>query len=95
MDLEPLPESLPGEPTQQRPKSSVTVTNAWVPMAGPPMIPTSLSAVPAEMTALEALHGSAYLTYEQMQDPAYTRGLTRAQMELVAARTSAINECFY
>ena len=59
------------------------------------MIPISLSAVPAEMAALEALHGPAYLAYDEMQDPAHTRGLTRAQMELVAARTSAINECFY
>ena len=64
-------------------------------MTGPPSIPISLSAVPAEQAALEALHGSAYLTFQQMQDPAYVRGLSRAQMELVAARTSAINECFY
>ena len=95
VDLEPLPEPVPGDPTQQEPESPVTVTKAWVPMTGPPMIPVSLSAVPAEAEALEALHGPAYLTFGQMQDPAYTRGLTRAQMELVASRTSAINECFY
>ena len=95
LTLEPLPHPVPGEPTRQHSESQVRVTKAWVPMEGPPTIPTSLSAVPAEMAALEALHGPAYLAYEQMQDPAYTRGLTRAQMELVAARTSAINECFY
>ena len=93
--LESLPEPIGGEPSREFPETPVQVTKAWVPMSGPPMIPISLSAVPAEMEALEALHGPAYLSYGQMQDPAYTRGLTRAQMELVAARTSAINECFY
>ena len=95
LDLEPLPEPQPGEPSRELPQSTATVTRAWVPMVGPPTIPTSLSAVPAEMAALEALHGPMYLTYEEMGDPAITRGLTRAQMELVASRTSVINECFF
>jgi hypothetical protein len=30
-----------------------------------------------------------------MQDLEFVRGLSRPQMELVAARTSALNECFY
>jgi hypothetical protein len=64
-------------------------------MVGPPTIPASLSAVPAEMDALEALHGPMYLDYEEMGDPAITRGLTRTQMELIASRTSFINECFF
>jgi alkylhydroperoxidase family enzyme len=95
LDLEPLPEPEPGEPSAELPSTPATVTKAWVPMVGPPTIPTSLSAVPAEMEALEALHGPMYLTYEEMGDPAVTHGLTRAQMELVASRTSAINECFF
>lgn len=95
LDLEPLPEPEPGEPSAELPATPATVTKAWVPMVGPPTIPTSLSAVPAEMEALEALHGPMYLTYEEMGDPAVTHGLTRAQMELVASRTSAINECFF
>jgi len=95
VDLEPLPKAIAGEPSNELPETPAKVTKAWVPMTGPPMIPLSLSAVPAEMAALEALHGPAYLAYEEMEDPAYVRGLTRAQMELVAARTSAINECFY
>ena len=95
LELEPLPEAEPGEPSLELPDTAATLTKAWVPMVGPPTIPTSLSAVPADMAALEAPHGPLYLTYEEMSDPAVTRGLTRAQMELVASRTSAINECFF
>ncbi len=95
LELEPLPEPAAGEPSRQLPDTPATITKAWVPMVGPPTIPTALSAVPAETEALEALHGPAYLTYEEMSDPAVVRELTRAQLELVAARTSAINECFY
>jgi alkylhydroperoxidase family enzyme len=93
--LEPLPAPQPGEPSRETPRTLARKTRAWVPMVGPPTIPTSLSAVPAEMAALEALHGPAYLKYEEMGDPAIQKGLSRAQMELVAARTSAINECFF
>lgn len=95
LDLEPLPEPRAGQPSRLHATPPATLTKAWVPMVGPPMIPVALSAVPAEAAALEALHGPAYLRYEEMQDPAITRGLTRAQMEIVASRTSAINECFY
>ncbi|MDJ0664741.1 MAG: hypothetical protein QNJ75_09285 [Acidimicrobiia bacterium] len=95
MNLEPLPVPSAGEPSHEEPASPVSVTKAWVPMIGPPNIPITLSAVPAEMAALEHLSGFAYMTYEEMQNPAFQRGLSRAQMELVASRTSAINECFY
>ncbi len=47
------------------------------------------------MEAQQHLHGPIYLTYEEMADLDFRRGLHRSQMELVAARTSAINECFY
>lgn len=95
LELEPLPSPHPGAPSREIPAVPARRTRAWVPMVGPPTIPTSLSAVPTEMAALEALHGPAYLTYEEMSDPAIQKGLSRAQMELVAARTSAINECFF
>jgi hypothetical protein len=95
LDLAPLPVPQPGRPSRELPQPAATLTKSWVPMVGPPSIPTSLSAVPAEMAALEALHGPMYLSYEEMGDPAIARGLTRAQMELVASRTSAINECFF
>lgn len=95
LDLEPLPTPHPGEPSRALPDSPARKTKAWVPMVGPPTIPASLSAVPAEMAALEALSGPAYLSYQEMSDPAIRKALSRAQMELVAGRTSAINECFY
>ena len=95
IDLEPLPDPEHRDPSAELPPTRATVTKAWVPMVGPPTIPTSLSAVPAEMAALEALHGPMYLTYEEMGDPAVTHALDRAQMELVASRTSAVNECFF
>lgn len=95
LELEPLPMPQPGEPSRNVPPTPATKTKAWVPMVGPPTIPSSLSAVPAEMTALEVLHGQMYLTYEEMGNPAIQKGLSRAQMELVAGRTSASNECFF
>lgn len=95
LPLEPLPQPEPGEPSRIVPDPPPTLTKAWMPMVGPPTIPTSLSAVPAEMEAQEALHGPAYLAYEEMSDPAIVKGLSRAQMELVASRTSVINECFF
>ena len=95
IDLEPLPPPRPGEPSRQLPETPAQANRAWVPMVGPPTIPSSLSAVPAEMDALEELHGPMYLTYEEMGNPSIQKGLSRAQIELVAGRTSAINECFF
>ena len=89
-----LPDPKGGEPTAE------IATNArpgagWVPMVGATSITLALSLVPAENRALEEYHGAAYLTFSEMADPAISRGLTRPQMELVASRTSALNECFY
>lgn len=92
---EALPPPQPGTPSRSLPEVAANKTKAWVPMVGPPSIPVSLSAVPAEMAALETLHGSMYLRYEEMGNPAIEKGLHRSQMELVAGMTSAINECFY
>ena len=58
-------------------------------------ITNALSLVPAESAAQADIHGPLYMSYEQMADYAFERELNRAQMELVAARVSAINECFY
>lgn len=64
-------------------------------MVGTASITQALSLVPAENAALERYHGPMYLTFDEMADPGIERALTRPQMELVAARTSAVNECFY
>jgi len=95
LPLEPLPEPVDGEPSQERPIPPARRTRAWVPMTGPPSIPLALSAVPAEVESWDALHDAMYMSSEQMADPDFRRALHRTQMELVAARTSAINECFF
>jgi len=94
LDEEQLPDPEDGMPTGAVDERARRV-RAWVPTVGRASIIQALSLVPSENTALETLHGALYLTYEEMSDPNSGKDLTRPQMELVAARTSAINECFY
>ncbi|MEX2424619.1 MAG: hypothetical protein WD990_11635 [Acidimicrobiia bacterium] len=94
LDEEQLPDPEEGVPTEAVDERARGV-RAWVPMVGGASITQALSLVPSENKALEALHGALYLTYDEMSDPNPGKDLTRPQMELVAARTSAINECFY
>ena len=67
--------------------------SSLVPTAGGAGPTTALSLVPAEDQAQEDLHGTLYLTYLEMGDPTIHKGLSRWQLELVAARTSLINHC--
>jgi len=92
--LETLPEPEPGEPSRTE-EPQARPGAGWVPMVGGASITQALSLVDAESTAQEDMHGPLYLSYEGMAELDYVGGLSRAQMELVAARTSAINECFY
>jgi hypothetical protein len=94
LDPEQLPTPEDATPTGALDERARRV-RAWVPMVGGASITQALSLVPSENTALETLHGALYLKFEEMSDPDPGKDLTRAQMELVAARTSAINECFY
>jgi hypothetical protein len=59
----------------------------------------AMSAVPEEVRALKALSAAQYIAVEQMRDfvggERLGRNLSRAQMELVAGRVSALHECFY
>ena len=63
----------------------------------PGPIPVALDLVPAEGRALRAMSGPFYMTEEQMADPSFARhpGLDTAQLEVVAARVSMLNQCFY
>jgi hypothetical protein len=92
--LEPLPDPTDTDPNDEV-DARARLTRGWVPMVGATSITQALSLVPAENTELERLHGALYLTFEEMADPDPQKDLTRPQMELVAARTSAHNECFY
>ena len=63
-----------------------------------PNVVRALSLVPDEVRLLRAQAPSHYLPFERVPDPSFTppgRALSRAQMELIAARVSALNECFY
>ena len=94
--LDPLPDPIPGEPTPAIDDRAVT-SNAWVPTVGIALAPTALNALPNEKQSKDAISKEWYLTDEFVHkydvDPG--RELTRAQMELVASRTSYLNECFF
>ena len=61
------------------------------------LAPTALSALPRENAAKAALGAAWYITDKVIHqyDVEPGRELTRPQMELVAARTSWLNECFF
>jgi hypothetical protein len=91
----PLPDDLPGDSTGEKPDGAA-ITTGWAPTVGPATAPSSLSAVPGEAAGMWDVHAVLYLSLDQMFDmQVELDGLTRPQIELVAARTSALNECFY
>ncbi len=108
LPLEPLPDPQPGEPTRVRPEN-VVETEAWVPMQasraitrlvglppGPaPYVLRALSLVPAELKAWMGVGAAQYLGPQDMLRFDQTRAIDRSQIELVAGRVSALNECFY
>jgi hypothetical protein len=55
----------------------------------------ALSLVPDEVRQLRDLSAAHYLSERRMMDLAAGRSLSRAQMELIAGRVSALRECFY
>ncbi len=93
-ELEPIPRPVEGAPTG-RIAADARLRSAWVPMVGGASITQALSLVPDANAEVERLHGLLYLRYEEMGQALVARGLSRPQMELVAARTSALNQCFY
>ena len=105
----PLPNALPGEPERYIPQG-LEIETGWIPMIGvdalgpeerdlwePPggNVIRALSLVPDEVRALKDLSAAHYLTPQEMMDLTKGRAIDRRQMELVAGRVSALNECFY
>jgi hypothetical protein len=106
---EPLPEPRAGDPSRERPPA--TPGGAWVPwlqldsavgrelFEGRPLVPNvarALSLVPDAVRQLKELSEVHYLPIDHVTNPrARVPALSRAQMELVAGRVSALNECFY
>ncbi len=95
LPLPPLPEPQAGEPTLLPPPTDLIVGKSFLPMVPPVSIPQTISLVPPETQAWQALSDATYMTFDEMGDPDLSRSLHRTQIELVAARTSQVNECFY
>lgn len=101
--LRPLPTAQSGEPSRERPAAAIP-EEAWVPTVpnppeGPPKpyIVRALSLVPDELDRHVELEQIQYLPLKNILEPDYQHheGFTRAQVEIVAGRVSALNECFY
>ena len=87
----PLPDAVPGAPSLER-SDDVVDADAWLPVAreGRANILRSLGLVPdASQLFFQAFESSYYMR------PDSRFSLDRSQVELVAARVSAANECFY
>ncbi len=104
----PLPDALPGAASRQRP-SGLAEGIAWVPLLAPeaasgrdadvfggadfvPNIVRALSLVPDHVRVLRKWSDAHYVA---LRDLTARRAIDRPQIELVAARVSALNECFY
>jgi len=95
--VEPLPDPLAGLPTGERADPTVDI-GAYVPAAqgfAGPNVAKSLSVAPTanlvRLGVVRALYSGTRFGELRWDDGA----LNRPQVELVAARTSALNECFY
>lgn len=91
LDPPPLPAAAPGEPSFES-ATDVVDAGAWLPIAakGSANILRSLGLVPsASALFFGTFTPSYYMT------PESRFALSRPQVELVAARVSAANECFY
>lgn len=109
--LHPLPAPRPGAPTRYRPPQarSEGAWVPMIPTFGARgaeadlwrrgvtgNVIRALSLVPDEVRTLADLSAAHYLPLDRVADPrAHLEGLSRPQMELLAARVSALRECFY
>ena len=68
----------------------------WSP-PGPGNVIRALSLVPEEVRMLKRLSRAHYLDIRDVADPTRNggRAIDRGQIELLAGRVSALNECFY
>jgi alkylhydroperoxidase family enzyme len=108
--LHALPEPVAGEPTRYRP-ATAELEEAFVPMISSDRasgaeadlfggrrtgnVIRAMSLVPDEVRNMKDLSSQHYLPIEDVGNPTVGRALTRNQIELVAGRVSALNECFY
>jgi len=106
-----FPQARAGEPSGYRPdglREGIAWLSILAPedAAGPeenlyeeaefvPNIARALSQIPDHVRCLQDESRSHYLAISELGDPMIGRDLDRLQMELVASRVSALNECFY
>ena len=106
----PLPAPLDGAPSGALPRAAKPGV-AWVPLIAPadasdepdlypadvfvPNIMRALSLVPSEARMLQQMSAAHYMPIDRIPDVTFRRTLDRTQIELVAARVSALNQCFY
>jgi hypothetical protein len=90
------PEPLAGDATGERAQCE-DVETAWVPLARTrdPNILRALSLVPSDKRQVFDLAAVQYVPTDRFLELDFRRSIDRAQMELVAARVSALNQCFY
>jgi hypothetical protein len=95
-----LPTPVDGKPSRTTPPDLVPAGLNWVRETAPAderaAVVQAFSSVPDEDERLWMLAAAQYIPNQEMVDPQWTRGtLTRPQIELVAARVSQLQECFY
>ena len=95
LPLPPLPAPQSGEPSRQPPRGPQITGQSFLPMIAQVSIPQTLSLVRAESRAWQQLADALYMSFAEMEDLDFRRHLHRRQLELVAARTSLRNDCFY
>ena len=95
--LEPLPSPQPGAPDAAQAADELADVGAFVPMLRRfpgPNVGRALSLVPQDNASFLALVASMY-ALRDFEELVWERPLSRPQVELVAARVSALHECFY
>jgi hypothetical protein len=108
--LHPLPDPIGGKaPSRLRP-ASARADGAWVPMipadeakgseadlwrGRAPNVFRAMSLVPDAVRDLKYLLAAHYVEMGKVGDPGASRTLSRPQIELIAGRVAALNECFY
>jgi hypothetical protein len=98
----PLPRPRSGAPTAKRPERLAQARFNWVPVAEPAdevaAVVQAYTAVPDEHINTWRMAAAQYMPQPEMVHADWARrpgGLSRPQMELVAARLTLLRECFY
>jgi hypothetical protein len=91
-----------GRPTGSQPERLARAQFNWVPVAEPAdqvaAVVQAYTAVPGEQHNTWRMADAQYMPQPEMVNPDWSRrpgGLSRAQMELVAARLTRLRDCFY